>query len=377
MAKDLYEVLGVHKNATEQELKKAYRKLAMENHPDRNPGDKGAEERFREINSAYEVLSDQQKRTQYDQYGRVFENGQGFGGGSSAGGGDFSNTIFEEFFGDVFGDFFGNVGAGRSGSKRRPQRGSSIEIKSTIEFSEAVFGCEKEISIPKTENCKRCDGTGAEPGGLETCDTCGGSGVRQQRQGLFAINTTCNVCGGTGQKIKEVCKECRGEGKKKVHKKLSIKVPAGIEDGMTIRISGEGNSGTFGGPAGDLYIHVTVKEHEYFVREGRDIFLELPLSFVDAILGTSVNIPTLEGSEELKIKAGSQPGDRITLKGKGVPDVKGYGVGNMYIDLKVVLPTKVDKDQRELLENFKSSSTAETYHKQKSLWDKMKEFFVS
>jgi molecular chaperone DnaJ len=373
LSKDYYEILGVNKNASETELKKAYRKLAMQYHPDRNPGDKAAEDKFREISEAYEVLSDPQKRAQFDQYGRVFDS-NGFGGGSGGfSGGAGAETIFEEFFGDVFGDFFGS--AGRSRKKARPTRGGDIRISQEIEFEQAAFGCDIEVSVPRIVECARCNGSGAENGAVETCSACGGSGVIQNRQGLFAITTTCTRCGGTGKMIKEVCKECKGEGAKRIHKKLSVKVPAGIEDGMTIRISGEGNHGRNGGSAGDLYIVVSVKAHKFFKREGRDIFLELPVSFLDAALGKTMEIPTLEGKEEIKIKAGSQPGDTITLKGKGVPDVQGYGIGNMHIDLKVVIPTKLNKKQKELLEKFGEESSEDTYKSEKSVWDKMKGFF--
>jgi len=373
LARDYYEVLGVTKNATEAELKKAYRKLAMQYHPDRNQGDKAAEDKFREINEAYSVLSDGTKRAQYDQYGRVFDDKNGgFGGG---GGGFTNETIFEEFFGDVFGDFFGS--AGNTKRKRRPQKGSSIQMHLEISFEEAAFGCEKELNVPKTENCKRCDGSGAEPGAMETCPTCRGTGTIQTRQGLFAISTTCGSCGGTGQIIKELCKECRGEGTKRVTSKLSVKVPAGIENGMTMRLSGKGNAGINGGPAGDLFVEVSVIPHKLFKREGREIFMELPISFVDAIMGKELEIPTLDGSQRISIKPGSQPGDRITLKGKGLPDVNGYGIGNMNIDLKVLLPTQLSKEQKEILEKFESTVTDETYTHTKSLWDKMKEFFIS
>ncbi|WP_022851647.1 molecular chaperone DnaJ [Limisalsivibrio acetivorans] len=374
MSKDYYEILGVNKNASDAEIKKAYRKLAMQYHPDRNPGDEEAENKFREMSEAYEVLSDPQKRAQFDQYGRVFDNnGFGGGGGASGAGGYDAETIFEEFFGDVFGDFFGS--AGRSRSRKRPTRGSDIKLTQEIEFEEAVFGTNVEVSVPRVVNCHRCGGTGAEPDGMETCDRCGGAGTIQNRQGFFAISQTCPTCSGTGQKIKDVCRECRGDGAKRQHKKLSVKIPAGIEDGMTIRITGEGNEGQHGGPSGDLFLVVKVKPHKLFQRKGRDIFLELPISFTDAILGKELEIPTLEEKENIKIKAGSQPGDRITLKGKGVPDVQGYGIGNMYVDLKVVLPTKLTKDQKILLEKFDEETSEETYKSEKSIWDRMKQFF--
>ncbi len=374
MTKDYYEILDIHRNASDAEIKKAYRKLALKYHPDRNPDDKEAEEKFREVSEAYQVLSDPQKRAQYDQYGRVFDEGFA-GGGGGFNNDDFASTIFEEFFGDAFGDFFGG-GAGRRAQKR-PRRGSNIEMKVDVEFKEAAFGVKKTVDIPKVVNCHRCNGKGAEPGGVTTCSRCNGTGQFVRRQGLFQISTPCPECNGTGQFIKEKCKECHGEGSLRKNKKLEVKIPAGIESGMTLRVSGEGNDGSNGGPAGDLFVHVNVKEHEYFKRDGRDIVLELPVSFVDASLGTTVDVPTLDGSETIKIKPGSQPGDNIVLKGKGIADVQGYGIGNMRIVLKVILPTKLNKKQRALLEEFKENSDEETYKSHNSLWNKMKSFFAS
>lgn len=372
MSKDYYESLGVNKNATDAELKKAYRKLAMQYHPDRNPGDTVAEEKFREINEAYQILSDGTKRAQYDQYGRVFDENGGFGGGGGAGGfgGD---TIFEEFFGDVFGDFFGTTG--NTKRKRRPQKGQSIQYDMDITFMEAAFGCEKEIEVPITENCKRCDGSGAEPGAMETCPACHGSGTVQRRQGLFAISTPCSNCGGAGQVIKEVCTECKGEGTHRNISKINLKIPAGIESGMTLRVNGKGNAGMNGGPSGDLYVEINVVDHDFFRRDGKEIYVELPVSFVDAIIGKEIEISTLDGKEKIEIKAGTQPGDRIVLKGKGLPDVQGYGVGNMNIDIKVLLPTKLNSEQKELLQKFDGATNEDNYSSHKSLWDKLTGFF--
>lgn len=369
MAKDYYAILGVAKNATDTEIKKAYRKLALQYHPDRNPDNKEAEEKFREVNEAYQVLSDPQKRAQYDQFGRVFDEN----GSSGFSGQDFGSTIFEEFFGDVFGDFFGNARSSRQ--RKRPRKGSNIEVSVDIEFKDACFGTSKKVKVPKTSNCKRCDGTGAEPGGVTTCNTCKGTGQITQRQGFFTLSTTCPQCGGTGEFIKERCKECKGEGAIREYKTLDVKIPAGIEDNMTLRISGGGNDGIYGGPAGDLFVHVKVKEHEYFKRKGRNIILDVPISFVDAALGTTLDIPTIDGHETIKIKPGTQPDEQIVLKGKGVQDVQGYGIGNMIVNLKVVIPTKLNKKQKELLEAFKNESDESTYSSEKSLWEKMKGFF--
>lgn len=366
---DPYELLAVNKNATETEIKKAYRKQALKYHPDRNPDNKEAEEKFREVAHAYEILSDPQKRAQFDQYGRVFdENGQG-GGGQ-----DFGSTIFEEFFGGGFGDLFG--GAGRTGQRRkRPARGAHIEMTVEIDFIDAAFGTSRKVKVPKTMSCKRCDGSGAEPGGLKICSTCNGAGQVTRQQGFFSVATTCPACNGRGQEIKEVCTDCHGRGSERVEKQIDVKIPAGIEDSMTLRVTGEGNGGKHGGPPGDLYVHVRVKEHEYFERDGRDIFLELPVTFIDATLGKTLDIPTLKSSESISIKPGTQPGDQIVLKGKGIPDVKGYGIGNLYVNIKVVLPTKLNKKQKDLLVKFSKESTDDTYSKHQSLWDKMKGLF--
>lgn len=366
MAKDYYELLGVSRNATDSEIKKAFRQLALKYHPDRNPGDKEAEEKFREINEAYSVLSDPQKRAQYDQYGRVLDNNQGFSAD------DFGFSVFEDLFGDTFGSFFG----GSTRSRNRPKKGSNIEMEVEIEFEESAKGTKKQIVVPKTISCKRCGGTGAEPGAIITCPRCNGSGQFVQRQGFFTMSVPCPECRGTGKFIKELCNECKGEGTVRERKNLEIKIPAGIEDGMILRVSGEGNSGINGGPNGDLFVKINVKAHKFFVRKGRDLHLDLPISFIDAIMGKEINIPTLDGSETIKIKPGSQPDERIVLKGKGFPDVNGYGLGNMVITLKVVLPTQINKRQKELLEEFAKHSDDNTYKKHKSILDRIKEFFA-
>jgi molecular chaperone DnaJ len=367
LTRDYYEVLGVNRNATENEIKKAYRKLALQYHPDRNQGDKKSEEKFREISEAYSVLSDPQKRAQYDQYGRVLDENQRFRESD-----DFGFSVFEEFFGDAFGSFFG----GRTTrNTKRPRKGSDIEMEVEIEFEEAAKGVKKEVVVPKTINCKRCGGTGAEPGAVTVCSRCNGTGQFIQRQGFFTVSTPCPNCRGTGKFIKEKCIECKGEGTLRERKNLEIKIPAGIETDMVLRVSGEGNSGVNGGPSGDLYVRVVVKPHKFFTRQGRNLHLDLPVSFVDAILGKEVNIPTLDGSETIKIKPGSQPGDTIVIKGKGIPDVNGYGIGNIIVTLKIIMPTNLSKKQKELLEEFRKISDESTYREHKSFFDRIKDFF--
>ncbi len=371
MAKDYYEILGVHKNATDSEIKKAYRILAMKYHPDKNPDNKEAAEKFREATEAYEVLSDTDKRSQYDRYGRVLDDNN-MGGFSGAG-----STIFDDLLGDVFGEFFGSS---RSQSRaKRPSRGSSIELVRDISFEESIFGVEVELDLKKTDNCSRCDGSGAEPGGMKTCDKCHGSGMFTQRQGFFSVQTPCPSCRGTGQIIKEQCTECAGSGKKKISKKLKVKIPAGIDDGMVMRVSGEGNAGLNGGPSGDLLLHIRVSPHKYYKRKKNDLYLEMPITVYDAVLGTEAEITLIDGSTEtIKIKAGTQVGERITLKGKGVPVVQGYGVGNLYVDLQIMIPTKLSSEQKEVFEKLRDEADHNMFGKHnKGLFERMKEFLKS
>ena len=371
MARDYYEVLGVEKGADENEIKKAYRKLALKYHPDKNPDDAEAAEKFREATEAYEVLSDSDKRSQYDKYGRVMDDSMsGFSGAGS---------VFDDLVGDIFGDFFGGGQSSRRGGNR-PTKGSSIEILQELTFEESIFGVEKEVKVKKTENCDRCDGTGAEPGGLKTCEKCNGQGVFTQRNGMFAIQTTCPACGGRGKVVKEKCTACHGSGSKYTNKVIKVKIPAGINSDMVMRVAGEGNSGSNGGPNGDLLLHIKVKPHKYYTRNDNHLIFDLPISVFDAILGNEYTIDLIDGTQEtIKIKPGTQVNEQIILKGKGVPSVQGYGVGNLYINLQIIIPTKLTKEQKEVFEKLRSDDSKNEMFgdKLKKIKNKIKDFINS
>lgn len=348
--KDYYEVLGVGRGADSSEIKRAYRRLALANHPDRNPGDHTAEERFKEASEAYEVLSDPGKRQLYDHYGHQGLAGAGFSG---FGGMDdiFSSfgDLFEEFFGG-----FGDMGYGfgrRTG--RRPRKGMDMRHDLAISFEEAAFGTQKDVSVTKEMKCDLCEGSGMEPGTIrESCDGCGGAGKVTHRQGFFVIQTACAKCGGSGQIISHPCKTCRGKGRVKREKNLAVKIPAGVEDGMRLILRGEGEMGMNSGPPGDMYVFISVRPHEYFVRHGNDIHYELKISFPEAALGVEVEVPTLYGKEKVLIPSGVQTGDILKIKGKGVPDVRSGKKGNQMVGVRVVTPKRLSKKQKKLLEEF-------------------------
>lgn len=351
--RDYYEVLGVDRSADEAAIKKAYRSLAKKYHPDMNPGDKEAERNFKEVNEAYAVLSDPDKKAKYDQYGHAaFEaGGGGYGDFSGFGGMDFDIS-------DIFSSFFGGGSSG--GGRRGPVRGDDISVRVTLDFEEAVFGTKKEISYQRVQKCAECSGTGAARGtSPKTCTTCGGSGrVRVQQRtplGIMQTQKTCDACRGTGKIVEKPCDACRGAGYVRATKKLEVTIPAGIDDGQRIVLSGQGSDGRDGGPAGDLYITVSVKSHRVFEREGSDIYCEVPISFTEAALGAEIDIPTLEGTEKYEIPEGTQTGTTFTIRQKGVPVVNSKNRGSLHITVKVEVPKDLSGEQKDLLRKFAES----------------------
>jgi molecular chaperone DnaJ len=346
MAKrDYYEVLGVDTRASQEEIKKAYRQLALQFHPDRNPGNKEAEEKFKEAAEAYEVLRDSQKRDLYDQFGHAGLEGTGF-----TGFGGFED-IFSAF-GDIFEDFFG-FGTRRRDLRNAARPGADLLYDLRLDFTEAVFGTEKEIEIPTSENCESCEGTGREPGTEEEiCPMCHGQGQILQSQGFFRISTTCHRCGGQGRIVTNPCRPCNGTGRKKVTNKVLVKVPAGVDTGVRLRIPNQGESGYRGGPPGDLYVRLHVDPHEFFEREGDHLYCRIPISMVQAAVGDTIEIQTLDSTPSVKIPPGTQSGDVIRLRGEGVPSLRGSGRGDLLINIQVKTPVNLNKRQKEILEEF-------------------------
>ena len=357
--RDYYEVLGVSKGASDDDLKRAYRKLAKKYHPDMNPGDKEAEAKFKEVNEAYSILSDSEKRARYDQFGHAgVDPNYGAGGpGGGFGGFDMGDIDLGDIFGSFFGGGFGGFGGSASSRRNGPQKGESLRASLTISFEEAAFGCEKEINLNRTEECEACHGSGAEPGTTaETCPDCRGTGVVrvQQRTGGFAFSSTapCSRCRGTGKIIHTPCKACGGSGSVKKTKRVTVSIPAGIDDGQAISLRGQGNAGKNGGPAGDLIVAVHVKPHPQFHRDGTTVLYEQPVTFYQAVMGAELEIPTIDGKVKYNLPAGTQTGTTFRLRGKGIPELRGRGRGDQYVTVRVQVPTSLNGEQKEALRAF-------------------------
>jgi molecular chaperone DnaJ len=368
--RDYYEVLGVGRTANDQEIKSAYRKLALQYHPDRNPNNPDAEEKFKECSEAYAILADGEKRARYDRFGHAGVSGNGGAGG-------FDASIFNDFqdiFGDIFGfsDLFGQ----RGGRRSRAQRGPDLREDLTIEFEEAVFGTTKQVRIRRLEECEQCNGSGVAPGKSPiTCTNCGGHGQVRYQQGFFSITRTCSTCQGSGKLIADPCSRCKGQARIARDRTVTVKVPAGVDEGARILYSGEGEAGLAGGPSGDLYVVLHVHAHDFFEREGKDLYCTVPISFAQAALGTEIRVPTLEGEHALRVPEGTQAGATFKVKNKGVPVLNGHGRGDLYVELKVHTPQKLTKRQREILEELESTTALENKPVSRKLLSKMKEIF--
>jgi len=373
--RDYYEVLGVNRSASEDEIKKAYRKLAKKYHPDLNPGDAEAEKNFKEVNEAYEVLSDSGKKARYDQFGHAGVDPNYGGGGYGGGFGDFDFGDLGDIFGSVFGGFGGF--SGRRANPNAPQRGESIRVGLTISFEEAAFGCEKDVSVERIEMCSDCHGSGCEgDSSADTCPTCGGSGQVQQRRqtpmGVFTTAGVCPQCGGKGKIIKNPCKSCGGSGQQRKRKTITVSVPAGIDTDQTISLRGQGHAGKNGGPAGDLLIIIDVRPHELFRREGNNVWCEAPITFTQAVLGAEMEIPTIDGKVKYTLPEGTQTGTTFRLRGKGIPNLNGRGRGDQYVTVNIETPRNLTKDQKEALRKFSESLGEQNYEEEKGFFKKFK-----
>lgn len=383
--RDYYEVLGVSRDASQGDIKKSYRKLAMKHHPDQNPDDPKAEEKFKEIGEAYEVISDEEKRAAYDRYGHAaFKSGGGGGGGR--GGFHDPMDIFSQVFGgggggSMFDDLFGGGGGG--GGRRRDRsgkkRGSDLRYDLEITLEEAAEGVEKELEIEKYASCVKCSGSGSKSGsaGTITCSTCGGRGVVGQQRGIFIQQATCPDCRGSGQIIADPCEDCGGDGRKQAPERVSIRIPAGVDDGTRLRSTGKGDAGMRGGAAGDLYVFLHLRDHDVFQRDGDDLYCEVPLPFSTAALGGELEVPTLTGSATMKVPAGTQGGTTFRLRDRGMPSLNGRGKGDLHVEVQVEVPTRLNSDQRERLEAFTESIGEKNSPVQESFFEKAKRFFDS
>lgn len=371
--RDYYEVLGISKGASDDEIKKAYKKMARKYHPDLNPGDKEAEEKFKEVNEAYEVLSDPNKKARYDQYGHA-----GVDPNFGAGGAGFDGSFDFGDLGDIFGSFFGGgFGGGRRTNPNAPQRGESIRMSLAISFEEAAFGCEKEVSVDRMEQCGTCHGSGCAPGTTpEICPDCHGTGQvqvrRQTPMGVFATSSPCSRCGGKGKIIHQPCKDCHGTGAVRQRRTIQASIPAGIDNGQTISIRGQGHAGVNGGPAGDLLITITVRPHELFRREGTSVLCEAPITFAQAVLGAELEIPTIDGKVKYTLPEGTQSGTTFRLKGKGIPSINGRGRGDQYVTVYIETPRNLNKEQKEALKKFAESVGDNNYEERKKFFKKFK-----
>lgn len=367
--RDYYEILGVSRDASEQELKSAYRQMALKYHPDRNPQNAEAEEKFKEAAEAYSVLSDPQKRAAYDQYGHA-----GVSGAASAG---FDPSVFADF-GDIFGDIFGFGDLFGSTARRRTraQRGEDLRYDLELSFEDAVRGMSAEIQVPRQEVCHRCLGKGAEPGDMATCPACRGRGETVYQQGFLSIRRTCPQCGGRGSIIRKACPQCRGRGHVFTEDRLKVNIPAGVDNGTRLRLSGKGQAGINGGPPGDLYVFIRVQEHPIFERREKDLHCTIPINITQAVLGAEIEVPTLNGTQPLKIPEGTQSGATFRLKHQGVPDVNSRGRGDLFVHVEVKIPTKLTREQRKLFEQLRETLPADNKPAERGLFEKVKDYFM-
>ena len=377
--RDYYEVLGVSKTATDEEIKKAYRKLALKYHPDYNPGDKSAEEKFKEINEAHEVLSDPEKRKRYDQFGfaGVDPNYAASQGGGAGGFGGFGGVDLGDIFGDIFGGGFGGFGGGARANPNAPRKGQDIRVRITLSFDEAVHGCKKNITITRQQTCTECSGSGAAPGSQpETCPDCGGRGyvIQQQRTpfGVMQSQQPCTRCGGKGKIISNPCKDCGGTGQVRRRKTVKVSIPAGIDNGQTISLRGQGNAGRNGGPSGDLLLVISVLPHQLFRRDGEDVYCDAPITFTQAVLGGEMEIPTIDGKVKYTIPEGTQTGTTFRLRGKGIPNVNGRGRGDQFVTVHIETPRNLNREQKEALRKFSETLKENNYEERKSFFKKFK-----